>query len=110
MARRLLFLISDLEHTGAAHQLALLARSLPRNDFDVRTCCLGEEGPVGRALLAAGVAVESLGWRRLFDVVAVRQLRNVLRSGQNELVHIFGLAALRWACVTGADQWTCLVS
>src|SRR5690349_7479886 len=103
MARRLLFLISELEHTGAAHQLAFLARLLPREDFEVRVCCLGEEGPVGRALNAAGVVVEALGWRRLFDIAALRRLRHVLRPSDNDLIHVFGLHALRWAWATGAD-------
>ena len=101
MARRLLFLISELNHAGAAHQLALLARLLPRERFEVRVCVLGEERSVTRSLQRAGVSVESLGWRRAVDLRALRRLRSALKTNAPDLVHVWGLGPLRWSRLVG---------
>jgi glycosyltransferase involved in cell wall biosynthesis len=110
MARRLLFLISELEHTGPVHQLALLARLLPHDRFDVRVFTLGGETSVARLLQRHGVAVESLGWRRALDLGALRRLRNIVRDEPPEIVHVWGLRPLRWLHLVGGKRATIVAS
>ena len=55
--RRILHVIPTLDRSGAERQLTLLARGLPRDEFDVHVCALTRGGPLLADLEGAGVPV-----------------------------------------------------
>ncbi|MBY0525731.1 MAG: glycosyltransferase [Gemmataceae bacterium] len=87
---KVLFVISDLEYRGAAKQLGLLARGLPRDRFEPHVCVLGAETPRTKELRTAGVPVEALGWRHALNLGAAWRLRGLLRNLHAEVVHVWG--------------------
>lgn len=91
----ILFVIPDLEYNGAARQLTLLAAGLPAERFRRRVCVLGRAGPWAQRLAAAGVEVETLGWRHWFDLRPVRQLATRVKDERPDVVHAWRLPALR---------------
>jgi glycosyltransferase involved in cell wall biosynthesis len=92
---KVLFLISDLAYGGAARQLVLLAGGLPRERFTVRVLTARPDAPWSRALRDGGVTVESLGQRGVFDPRALLALRGAVRQFAPDVIHVFGLQALR---------------
>jgi glycosyltransferase involved in cell wall biosynthesis len=100
--RTILFVISSLEYSGAARQLSLLAAALPRESFRVRVAVLGAASPWVEALRGQGIEVEVLNWRRPFDVVPFRTLRRRVRSSRPDVVHVWGMTALRALALTGS--------
>lgn len=102
--RTVLFVISNLEYGGAARQLMLLAAGLPRETFRIRVLVLGTETPWTEALRAEGGEVETLGWRRPFDVLPFLELRRRMRSQRPEVVHVWGAAALRAVVLSGSRR------
>jgi glycosyltransferase involved in cell wall biosynthesis len=92
---KVLFVIPSLDHGGAARQLTLLARSLPRDRFAPTVAVLGGESAWGAELRGAGVAVEALGWRRPFDPRPFLRLRQTARGLTPDIIHAWGLPALR---------------
>lgn len=93
--RTICFLIPSLDYSGAAKQLCLLAPALPRDQFQTGVCALGRSGPWKDDLCRGGVPVESLGWDQLFDLRVFWHLRSLLYSHQPDVVHAWGLTALR---------------
>jgi glycosyltransferase involved in cell wall biosynthesis len=98
---KILLLTHDLAYGGAARQLALLASGLPRDRFAVRVFTTRADAPWSRTLREAGVAVESGGRRRLFDVRGLMTLRKAVRQFAPEVIHVFGLPALRTLALVG---------
>jgi glycosyltransferase involved in cell wall biosynthesis len=98
---KILLLTHDLAYGGAARQLTLLAAGLPRDRFTVRAFTTRPDAPWSLALREAGVAVESGGRRRLFDVRDLFALRNAIRTFAPDVIHVFGLPALRSLALSG---------
>jgi glycosyltransferase involved in cell wall biosynthesis len=94
---RILFIIPDLGYGGAAKQLSLLASELPRNQFQTRVCVLGMSGYWSAFLASNGVPVEALRWTRAVDARPLLRLRCVVREFQPDVIHVWGLRALRAA-------------
>jgi glycosyltransferase involved in cell wall biosynthesis len=101
---KVLFVITDLGLNGAARQLTLLAGHLPRERFEVHVCVLGLETLWTTTLRKSGVAVETLGWRRSFDLGPVLGLRRVMRSFRPDVVHVWGGTALRVLRASGGAR------
>ena len=99
-----LLLTTDLSHGGAARQASLLAAGLPRERFAARVFALGPDAPWSRELRRAGVIVESGDRRRLFDVRPFLALRRALRDPAPDVVHVFGLPALRALALAGGRR------
>ena len=97
----ILILTSDLTYGGPARQASLLAAALPRERFAVHLFTLRPDAPWSRELREAGVAVESGNRRRLFDVQPLLALRRALRDPAPDVVHVFGLPALRALALAG---------
>ncbi len=97
--KRVLFVISNLDYSGAARQLTLIAAGLPRERFQVRVCVLGRMSPWGDELRTAGIEVETLGRTRPFDLVPFLALRRLVRSCRSDVVHVWGAAALRFVAL-----------
>jgi glycosyltransferase involved in cell wall biosynthesis len=102
--RTILFVISTLEYGGAARQLMLLAAGLPRESFQVRVVVLGTETPWVASLREKGVEVETLDWRRPFDVLPCLGLRRLVRSLRPDVIHVWGATALRTVVLTGSHR------
>jgi glycosyltransferase involved in cell wall biosynthesis len=100
----LLLLANDLSYGGAARQASLLAAGLPRERFAVCVFTLRPDAPWSRDLRQAGVAVQSGNRRRLFDVRPFFDLCRALRDPAPDVVHVFGLPALRALAAAGGRQ------
>jgi glycosyltransferase involved in cell wall biosynthesis len=92
---KVLLLTHDLAYGGAARQLALLAAALPRECFAVRVFTTRPDAPWSRALRDGGITVESGQRRRHFDLRALLTLRAAVRQFSPDIIHVFGLSALR---------------
>jgi glycosyltransferase involved in cell wall biosynthesis len=97
---KVLYLIANLHYNGLAQQMTRLAAGTARTGFDVRVCVLGDEGPLADELRDASIQVEVLGWMRWLSLGAVRRLREVIDSWSPNLLHAWGLSALRAAGLT----------
>ncbi len=97
----ILLLANHLRYGGAARQLTLLAAGLPRDRFTTTVFTLGPDAPWSLALREAGIAVESGGRRRSFDVQPYFRLRRVVRRQAPAVIHVFGLPALRALALAG---------
>jgi glycosyltransferase involved in cell wall biosynthesis len=100
MSIRIVFVIPNLDRTGTAKQLALLASRLPRDDFDVRVCALERGGACQKELDDAGVPVTVIGRRRAFDPAALWRLGRVIKEVQPDIAHTWlfsGNSYGRWA-------------
>jgi glycosyltransferase involved in cell wall biosynthesis len=106
---KVFLIISDLAFSGTGRQLALLASGLPRDQFDIHVGVLGPDGPLGESLRSAGVEFTPLGWTRLIDARPVWRLRQLVKAIRPEVIHAWGLTALR-ASLTIGDQPRLLVS
>jgi len=89
--------IATLEQAGAEKQLSLLARALPRGEFDVDVIALVRGGHYERALRDAGVRVHVLGKRRKLDPAALLGLRALLRRLAPDVVHAWMFTANAYA-------------
>jgi glycosyltransferase involved in cell wall biosynthesis len=86
---RILYLIVDLPVGGAEEHLLSLVRNLDRDRFESTVCCIGQSGPIGREIEAAGIRVVELGKLRKggYDGKIVSLLQEVLRSERISLLH-----------------------
>jgi glycosyltransferase involved in cell wall biosynthesis len=86
---RILYLIVDLPVGGAEEHLLSLVRNLDRDRFESTVCCIGQSGPIGREIEAAGIRVVELGKLRKggYDGKIVSLLQEVLRSKRISLLH-----------------------
>jgi len=107
VTRRVIEIVPALDHCGTEQQMALLARGLPREGFDVHVCALMRGGPLETELQRAGVPVTVIGQRWRLDPQAfwrlrqyVAQLRPDLIHTWRPLAHVYGHAAAR-ACGVG---------
>jgi glycosyltransferase involved in cell wall biosynthesis len=91
---KILHLIPSLDYCGTTRQLALLCQGLPRGQFDLQICVLGEDdSAIG--LLGPEPVVHVLGKTRFVNLVALWKLRRLLRSFQPDIIHAWGMAAVR---------------
>jgi glycosyltransferase involved in cell wall biosynthesis len=97
----ILFVIPSLDYSGAARQLTLIAEGLPRDHFRARVVILGRTAPWAEELVAAGVEVDILGWKRPFEVAPFVALRRLLAELRPDVVHLWGRTALRAVAVIG---------
>ncbi len=98
------YLIDDLRYSGLARQASLLASALPRDRFAVRVFTLRPDAPWSQMLREAGVAVESANWRRPLDPRPLLALRRATRGAEPDVIHVFGLPALRALAAAGGRQ------
>jgi len=92
---RILHLIDSLDYSGAARQIQMLAPALTDDRSSVEICCLGRDTPWSTSSQQAGVRVHTLGWNRWFDFGALWNLREIVREGSFDVIHVWRLSALR---------------
>jgi len=90
-------LIATLEQAGAEKQLSLLARGLPRDEFDVDVVALTRGGFYEQSLRDAGVRVHVLGKRRKLDPRALRALRALVLRLDPDVLHSWMFTANTYA-------------
>jgi glycosyltransferase involved in cell wall biosynthesis len=93
MRRRILQVIATLERSGAEKQLALLARGLARDEFDVHVCTLRPGGPYAEELSRAGIAVSSVAQQWKYDPAAWWRLKRAIARLEPDLVHTWMFTA-----------------
>lgn len=100
--RKILFLISSLEYSGVTNRACLLAKQLPRDQFEVAVCALNGQGPLAGELQGAGIPAVNLGWQRLVDLRPLGLFWKTLRAYQPNLIQVSGLPALRFLTLAGS--------
>lgn len=93
MTIRVSLIIPTLVRGGAEKQLTLLAKGLPRDEFDVHVCLLTGGGPYEELLRDAGIPVTLIGKKWKIDPGAYWRLRRHIRELQPEVVHTWIFAA-----------------
>lgn len=90
---RVVLLIPTLDRSGAEKQLTLLAKGLPRDEFEVEVVCLTRGGPFQAELEAAGIPVTVVGKRFRFDPFAILTLSRLVAKKQPDILHTWLFAA-----------------
>jgi glycosyltransferase involved in cell wall biosynthesis len=91
--KRILQIIATLDRAGAEKQMGLLARGLPREEFEVHVCALSRGGPLLAELVAAGVPTTVIGQRWPLDPQACWRLRRHVARLRPDLIHTWRFAA-----------------
>ena len=99
--KRLLLVLADLHPNALARQAFLLARHLPADGLELCVAVLGTSTPWVEALREQGRRVETLGWRRPFDVAPFLGLRRLLQTFRPSVIHAWGPLALRGLTLAG---------
>ncbi len=84
---RLTYLITDLEIGGVPLHLYRLVTRLPRREVRTRVISLADEGPVGRKLREAGIAVHACGATSITDFHVLISLWRLLRADPPDILH-----------------------
>ncbi len=100
---KILHLIDSFDFNSSARQLHLLGPALANDAASVEICCLGAASPALESLRQMGVLVHALEWTRWFDPSVVWNLRAVLRESGPDLVHVWGIPALRTLAVAARE-------
>lgn len=93
MTKRILQIIPTLDRAGAEKQLCLLARGLPREDFEVHVCALTRGGPLASELVDGGVPLTVIGKRWKLDPRALWRLQRHVARLKPDLIHTWMFAA-----------------
>jgi glycosyltransferase involved in cell wall biosynthesis len=93
MKKRILQIIPTFDRAGAEKQLCLLAKELPRDEFEVSVCALTRGGPLAAELTEAGVPWTVIGKRWKLDPQAFWRLKRHVARLQPDLVHTWMFAA-----------------
>ncbi|MGO8748636.1 MAG: glycosyltransferase [Thermoguttaceae bacterium] len=101
MTHRILHVIPTLDRSGAEKQLSLLARGLPREEFEVHVCALTRGGPLEAELRAAGIPVTVIGKRWKIDPLAFARLRRLVLELRPDVIHTWLFAANAYGRAAG---------
>ena len=93
MKKRILQIIPTLDRSGAEKQMTLLARGLPKEEFDVHVCALTRGGPLAADLEEAGIETTVIGKRWRVDPLAFYRLKKHIARVRPDLVHTWIFAA-----------------
>jgi glycosyltransferase involved in cell wall biosynthesis len=93
--RSILYLLPDLDFRGHARHASLLASALSRDQFNLQVLSLRGPGPFAKPIRSAGANVLDHGNRARFGVENWFTLRTLLAVQRPELVHVWGVKALR---------------
>lgn len=93
MSKRILYIVESLKRCGVTRQLALLAKGLPRPEFEVHVLALDRGRPVADELQTAGVSVTVLGRRWRWDPRTFLRLRSHIVRLQPQLVQTWQFQA-----------------
>lgn len=92
---KILLILPDLEYSGAAKEVAIIASVLPHVGFAPHICILGSAGPAIDWLEGSGAPLTVLRGRRSLDLGMYAKLRRLVRDIQPDVIHTGGSAAFR---------------
>lgn len=111
MTKRILQIIPTLDRAGAEKQMSLLARGLPREEFEVHVCALTRAGPLLSELVQARIPVTVIGKRWRLDPQAYWKLKRLVAGLRPDLIHTWMLAANAYGhAAARANGVNCLVA
>ncbi len=90
---RVVLLIPTLDRSGAEKQFTLLAKGLPKTEFDVKAVALTRGGPYADELASSGIPLTVIGKRSKFDPFSFWKLRAELQRLQPHILHTWLFAA-----------------
>jgi glycosyltransferase involved in cell wall biosynthesis len=90
---RILHVIPTLDRCGAEKQLLLLARGLPRDEFEIHVAVLTRTGPLEAEFREAEIPLAMVGKQWKADPLAYFRLRRLIRRLSPDLVHTWLFAA-----------------
>ncbi|MEI8020672.1 MAG: glycosyltransferase [Schlesneria sp.] len=90
---RVVLLIPTLDRSGAEKQFTLLAKGLPKTEFEVTAVALTRGGPYADELASAGIPLTVIGKRSKFDPFSFWKLRAELKRLQPDILHTWLFAA-----------------
>ena len=93
MKIKIALVIPTLDQGGAEKQISLLARELPKDEFDVHVIVLTRTGPREKELREAAIPVHFIDKRGKFDPRAWLRLRSLLKQLKPDIVHTWLFAA-----------------
>jgi glycosyltransferase involved in cell wall biosynthesis len=93
MTKRILQIIPSLDRAGAEKQMCLLAKGLPRDEFEVHVCALTRGGPMEADLTEAGIPPVVIGKRWKLDPQAYWRLKSHVAKLRPDLIHTWMFAA-----------------
>ena len=93
MRKRILQIIPSLDQAGAEKQMSLLARGLPRDEFEPYVCALTRGGPLLSGLVEAHIPVTVIGKRWRLDPQAWWRLQRHVAALRPDLIHTWMFAA-----------------
>lgn len=103
---RILHVIPTLDQSGAEKQLALLAKNLPADRYEVHVCAITRGGYYEQVLRDAGVAVHRLAKRLKWDPFTLWRLKRLMSDLKPDIVqtwlfagNAYGRVAAKWAGV-----------
>lgn len=91
--KRILQIIPSLDRAGAEKQLTLLAKGLPRDEFDLHVCALTRGGPYAVELETSGIPVHIIGKRWKVEPLAFWKLYRLVCRLQPDLIQTWLFAA-----------------
>jgi len=100
---RILHVIDTFEISDNVRQLQMLGPALQLAAASVEICCLGPETPALESLRRRGLIVHALHWTRWFDPSVLFNLRAILREAMPDVIHVWGLPALRMLALVASD-------
>ncbi len=101
MKKRILQIIPTLDRSGAEKQLVMLARRLPRDEFEVHVCAITRGGPLESELTAADVPWHVIGKRWKIDPWTYMQLKRHVSRLRPNLIHTWMFTAGAYGCAAG---------
>ena len=111
MTKRILQIIPTLDRAGAEKQMTLLARGLPREEFEVQVCALTRGGPLLADLHRAGIPATVIGKRWKLDPQAYWRLKQLVARLRPDLIQTWLFAANAYGRAAGiACGVKCLVA
>ena len=88
MTRRILHLISSLDHGGAEHQLLLYTQGLDRSRFESHVCHMVPKAALAEEFTRGGVPVHSIATAGpLKSLRMLRKLMRTVRANKIDLIH-----------------------
>ncbi|TWT50691.1 putative glycosyltransferase EpsD [Rubripirellula amarantea] len=93
MKTKIAWVIPTMDRGGAEKQLCLLARHLPRDQFDPHVFLLTRDGPLSQTLRDDDIPVTLIGKRFKADPTALFRLRKELLRLNPDIVHTYLFAA-----------------
>jgi glycosyltransferase involved in cell wall biosynthesis len=99
--KRILQIIPTLDQAGAEKQMSLLARGLPRDEFEVHVCALTRGGPLEAELLQAGIPPVVIGKAWRLDPWAFWRLRRHVARLRPDLVQTWLFAGNAYGRAAG---------